>query len=185
MPGLGERVKGNPSPKENLMGLRKNEFLKLKPSRSKPKTGDIFVWRISSFPKYYGVGRVIDPEARCVSSTLPLVVLFKYQLKNLSELPDVLPSKDMIGCPYFVVKTNWTAGWFQTIACREFTESEKIRKLVFLREIGGRRFYNEKFEEIKGITRKPKGCGTCTMHIGLTSTIENAINKAWEKNKSS
>ena len=165
------------------MTLRKHTFLKLKTSRKKPRTGDIFIWRISSYPKHFGVGRVIDSHAICVTSTLPVVALFKYQLKNLENVPDVLPAKDMIGCPYFVPPSNWWLGCFQTIASREFTEPERIRKLVFLWEIGGRHFYNEKFEEIKGITRKPRGCGDCGIHFGLTYEIETAINKAWGKSK--
>ncbi|MEQ1906666.1 MAG: hypothetical protein ABL888_20945 [Pirellulaceae bacterium] len=165
------------------MGFRQHEFLKLKPSRKKQKTGDIFVWRISSYPKYYGVGRVIDPDANCAGDRMPLIALFKYQLKSIDEIPEVLPAKDMIGCPYFVGNASWALGWFQTVASREFAEPEKFKNLVFLQQRSIRRFYNEKFEEIKGITRKPKGCGECVIHIGLTYKIEMAINKAWEKNK--
>lgn len=105
------------------------EFQKIKTYKPKPKTGDVFLFKVKDDMYFYGKILNADLRAKANASWAKesvVILLFKIMSKNI-ELPKVELSIDRLfsDTPYIVTKDGWEEGYFYTIANQELTDDEK------------------------------------------------------------
>lgn len=109
-------------------------FAKLKPSRKKPKAGDVFTMHISA--KGWLFGRVISTDVIATPQWErgdPLWMLIYIYRTILPEckIPDNLSPKDLLVPPIITGDSGWYHGLFQTIDHRSLRPEDVLPKHCF------------------------------------------------------
>src|SRR5262245_18287750 len=95
-----------------LMSSVKTNLRILKPSRSRPHTGDVFVLRPRSLP--YLFGRIIRIDARIGSIVGILACIYKVVSPRRVPVPP-LRRDELLIPPLIINRLPWSQGYFETV----------------------------------------------------------------------
>lgn len=104
---------------------------KLKPSRKKPRAGDIFAIKPVGHPYYFG--RVIRDDALPLGPDGgPCLLLYVYDAHStkIDSIP-VLSKNELIIAPVFSNLLGWRKGYFQTIQSSPLGEDDALELHCF------------------------------------------------------
>jgi hypothetical protein len=108
------------------------ELIKMKPSRKKPKEGDVFVIQPKEGLYLYGkVIRTKIPSKNIMINGWNLIYVYRKISKNI-VMPDYLVANDLLIPPQIVNNQGWLKGYFQTIGSLPVTEKDKSINYGFL-----------------------------------------------------
>lgn len=110
----------------------------LKPSRSKPSAGDLFVCNMRG--KRWVAGRVVHTDCRMMSDGPghePLLYFYRLEFNDPSQLaPPFKP--DLLVPPIITDFEGWRLGYFQTIGNYPLLAEERLERHYFLRGLRAR-----------------------------------------------
>lgn len=143
----------------------------LKPSRLKPRSGDVFTLRIAGAFRF---GRVISTEAMAGWSMPGAILIYIFRTSS-SELAipedDLIRSDNLLIAPLMTNRLPWSRGYFQTIGNRPFTPGHVLAQHCFRSSTG--RYFDENANEIPGPVEP---CGDWGLHS--YRTIDDEISAA-------
>lgn len=143
----------------------------LKPSRSKPKAGDIFAMRLGDEFRF---GRVISTEA-LAGWSMPGAILIYVFRTSASELTvpeeDVTRIDNLLIAPVMTNRIPWSRGYFQTIGNRPLAPADVLAQHSFRSSNG--RYFDEGARELPGPVEP---CGDWGLHS--YRTIDDEISGA-------
>lgn len=115
-----------------VMALPATNMAVLKPSRKKPRPGDLFV--VNMRGKRWIAGRVIHLDCRMMSSEVghePLLYFYKVPVSNPQSLrPPFKP--DLLIAPIITNFLGWKHGYFMTVGNWPFEEGERFARHWFV-----------------------------------------------------
>ncbi len=101
----------------------------LKKSRSKVKTGDIFVLKPKGFDYYFG--RTMSIDANCgFGQGAVLIYIYNIKSKDKNIIP-VLNKNKLLLSPLFTNYLPWSKGYFETIGNRSLTVEDTFTQHCF------------------------------------------------------
>ncbi len=101
------------------------ELIKMKPSRKKPKEGDVFIIQPKEDLYFYGkVIRTEIPSKNIMVNGWNLIYVYKKVSKNI-VMPDCLDVNELLIPPQIVNNQGWLKGYFQTIGSLPVTDEDK------------------------------------------------------------
>lgn len=144
----------------------------LRPSRKKPKPGDVFAMQLAD--GRYVFGRVVSTEAYAGPAMPGAILIYIYRTR--SDTKEVPPAEEMrsdllLVSPIMTNKLPWSKGYFETLANVPLSEDDVLDQHCFLAWTG--RYYDEKLNELPG-PREPVG------GYGLASfrTVDDEVSDA-------
>ncbi|MFF2841670.1 Imm26 family immunity protein [Paenarthrobacter sp. NPDC057981] len=145
----------------------------LKPSRKKPKQGDVFVLQMPD--AMYSFGRVINTDANAsLGPGAQLIYLFKFcsPSKDLPEISELRTDALLLPPPLMTNLQAWSRGYFETIDQVPLGPGEKLGIHCFYNSIFDR--YMDEYGIEQSHPTEPVG------KYGLESyrTIDDAVSKA-------
>lgn len=104
----------------------------LKPSRKKPRQGDVFAMQLPD--ETYLFGRVIGAELEPPKAPMPLAYLiYIYDERSSAKAADLAllrPDRLLIP-PVFINKMPWTKGYLETVGSAALTRSDLLARHCF------------------------------------------------------
>lgn len=145
----------------------------LKPSRKRPRAGDVFVMQLPD--DSYVFGRVISTAAMAGASMPGAILIYVYQQRFDSK---VVPGRSEVSrdrllvAPMMTNRLPWSRGYFETVAHWPLEADDTLPQHCFLSAARGR-YFDEKGNELAGPV-EPVGV------YGLHSyrTIDDAVSTA-------
>lgn len=110
-----------------------------RPSRGKPREGDIFTMQLPDGTHLFG--RVIRADTTD-SRLAPMpgsYLIHIYRYRTESKKPDVkrLTTGDLLLPPVFINRMPWTKGYFETVGHAELTRDDLLERYCFWRAVQG------------------------------------------------
>ena len=136
--------------KEDVNEIRNLEVLKK--THKRPKVGDVFLFKPTNKPFYFG--RVIETSA---DASLGPIGNLLYLYNSCSEKKDSIPNllrENLLIPPLITNKLPWSMGYFETVANRPLLETEKFQRHYFKSKnpyLNGKDYFYDEFSaEIPG-----------------------------------
>jgi hypothetical protein len=145
----------------------------LRPSRTRPREGDLFAMQLVDGRFLFG--RVIDADATSGTRLRGAILIYVYRLMSGSIDPpdrEELSPKSLLIPPLMTNRLPWSRGYFETIAHWPLQSHEVLDQHCFLSVVNGR-YFDEKGNELLAVVEP---CGD----YGLNSyrTIGEGIREA-------
>ena len=166
---------------------RPGVFLKLKSTRKKIQSGDIFVCSVEK-DKYIW-GRVIrDKDVAAFSSSMTegiyLVYLYNTITEDTLKVPE-LRKENLLIAPIAVTKHEWTSGYFQLVGYKELETGDVLNQHCFhvFAKLGGK-IIADRYEDEYGnkLDTRYDPCGNDGL-INLNGLYKYVINAVDEKER--
>jgi Immunity protein 26 len=151
-------------------------FKRLRPSRAKIASGDIFTMRLPD--GRYVFGRVVRTDANCFGPNCILVYVFRY-LSPGPDPPARLLVKDLLIPPTTINRLGWSRGYFLTVGRRPFEDGERLSNHYFRdvrRGRSGETLYVD--ENGKPLGRPPRGALVRRAGLGNYRTVDDDVSDA-------
>jgi hypothetical protein len=144
----------------------------LKPSRVKPRSGDVFALRMRN---WYVFGRVVSTEAKA-GWDMPgaiLIYIFKFRAHDMHppSAGELVP-KNLLVSPMMTNRLPWSRGYFQTLTNLPPRRGDDILALHCFRSSAGK-YFDENAIELPGPVEP---CGDWGLHS--FRTIDDEISSA-------
>ena len=99
------------------------------PTRKRPKTGDIFIFKMTATTWHFG--RVIRADAK-MGPFKGAVLVYLYRTISYAEhpLPD-LKLEDLLMPPLIVDVGLWTKGYFKTVTSQDLADGDVLKHHIF------------------------------------------------------
>nr|WP_254455426.1 immunity 26/phosphotriesterase HocA family protein [Paenarthrobacter ureafaciens] len=144
----------------------------LKPSRKKPKEGDVFTLQLPD--GLYSFGRVINTGANAgfgVGAQLIYIFKFRSEMKNIPDRVE-LRVDHLLLPPMMTNLLPWSRGYFETLGNLSFAEREILATHCFHSAMFDR-YYDEHAVELPQSVEPVGAYG-----LESFSTIDDAVSKA-------
>lgn len=124
----------------------------LKPSRKKPKPGDVFALQLGEEPFLFG--RVISTDAKwtLAEGAGPAVLIYIFRDRSIDKaVPDraALRPERLLVSPIMTNQLPWSRGYFETVANIPLTPEDVLSQHCFLSASRGR-YFDEHGAELPG-----------------------------------
>lgn len=143
----------------------------LKPSRSKPRLGDVFALRLGDEFRF---GRVISTDAMAGWSMPGAILIYVFRTPSSGlTMPDedVTRADNLLIAPLMTNRIPWSRGYFQTIGNRPLAPADLLAQHCFRSSNG--RYFDESAQELPGPVEP---CGDWGLHS--FRTIDDEISAA-------
>ena len=131
----------------------------LKPSRIKPKQGDVFARHIRD---QYLFGRVISTEAMAGWSMPGAILIYIFRIAQRSltaPSPEATRPENLIIAPAMINRLPWSRGYFQTVERRLLVDGDVLGQHCFRSSSG--RYFDEHATELPSVVEP---CGNWGLH---------------------
>lgn len=124
----------------------------LKPSRKKPRPGDVFALQVAD--EGFLFGRVISTDAKwtLAQGAGPAVLIYIFRERSREKaVPDraVMRPEHLLVSPIMTNQLPWSRGYFETLANTSLTADDVLPQHCFLSASRGR-YYDERGVELPG-----------------------------------
>lgn len=143
----------------------------LKPSRVKPKEGDVFALQIGD---RFLFGRVINTQAKAGWSMPGAILIYVFSTQSTkAALPDkaVLQAENLLIPPILTNTLPWVRGYFQTITNIPLSDGQVLQRHCFKSTTG--KYFDETATELPGPLEP---CGQWGLHS--YRTIDDEVSAA-------
>lgn len=142
-----------------------------KPSRSKPRAGDVFALRLG---ERFRFGRIISTEAMAGWSMPGSILIYIFRASSLElTMPDgeLTRADNLLVAPLMTNRLPWSRGYFQTIGNRPLAPGDVLAQHCFRSSNG--RYFDESARELPGPIEP---CGDWGLHS--YRTIDDEVSAA-------
>lgn len=139
------------------MSLPSTNLQVLRPSRSKPKAGDIFVLRLPDLTHLFGrvVEADINDPQRAPMPGAYLIYVYNYRSPTMDPDMSRLVPDHLLIPPIFINRMPWTRGYFETIAHIDLLPQDKLAAVSYW-DAARERFVDQ---DGKTLSREIHPCG--------------------------